>query len=33
MLTFEEIIEQVSELPLDQQELLIDIIKRRMADK
>ena len=33
MSTFEEILEQVSELPLDRQELLIEIIKRRMADK
>ncbi len=33
MLTFEEILEQVSELPLDRQELLIEIIQRRMTDK
>jgi hypothetical protein len=33
MLTFEEILEQVSELPLDRQELLIEIIQRRMSDR
>lgn len=33
MLTFEEILEQVSDLPLDRQKLLIEIIQRRMIDK
>jgi hypothetical protein len=32
-ITFEQILEQISELPIDQQELLIEIIKRRTADE
>jgi hypothetical protein len=32
MLTFEEVLERVSELPIAQQELLIEIVKRRTAD-
>jgi hypothetical protein len=30
--TFEQILNLVTELPLDQQELLIDILQRRTAD-
>lgn len=33
MLTFEEVLEQVSELPIAQQELLIEIIKRRIVNE
>lgn len=33
MLTFEEILDRVSELPLDRQELLIEIVKRRMHEE
>ena len=33
MATFEQILEQVSKLPIDQQELLIEIIKLRTADE
>lgn len=32
MSTFEQILDQVSELPIDQQELLIDIVQRRTKD-
>ncbi len=31
MLTFEQILDQVSELPVEQQELLIDILKHRTS--
>lgn len=31
MTTFEKILDQVTELPIDQQELLIDIITKRTA--
>ena len=30
--TFEEVLNLVTDLPLDQQELLINIIQRRIAD-
>jgi hypothetical protein len=33
MLTFEEILDGVSELPLDRQELLVEIMQRRMKDE
>jgi hypothetical protein len=31
--TFEEVLNLVTELPLDQQELIINILQRRIADK
>lgn len=33
MPTFEQILAGVSELPLEQQELLIEIVKRRIGDE
>jgi hypothetical protein len=32
MNTFEQVLDMVTELPLDQQELLIDIVQRRTID-
>ena len=32
MNTFEQVLDMIAELPLDQQELLIDIVQRRASD-
>ncbi|MGQ4647207.1 hypothetical protein [Lyngbya aestuarii] len=33
MSTFEQVLDQISELPIDQQELLIEIVKRRTVEQ